>query len=60
MSDTTDGDHDRSPSESSVALGWLDPTHIVRSVVLSLMDSADHVAEWLMSGKRNEATPRRD
>jgi hypothetical protein len=59
MSDTTDEDRDRSPGESRVALGWLDPTHIVRSIVLSLMDSADHVAEWLMS-KRNEATPRRD
>jgi len=56
MTDTTDEDRDRSPTESSLALGWLDPAHIVRSIVLSLMDSADHVAEWLMSRNRNEPT----
>lgn len=60
MSDTTDEDRDRSTKESSVALEWLDPSHIVRSIVLSLMDSADHVTEWLMPSKGDEATPRRD
>jgi hypothetical protein len=60
MPDTTDESRDRSAKESSVALGWLDPIHIVRSIVLSLMDSADHVAEWLMPRRRNAATPKRD
>ena len=60
MSDTTDEDRDRSTRESSVAVEWLDPTNIVRSIVLSLMDSADHVAEWLMPRKGDEATPKKD
>ncbi len=60
MSDTTDADRDRSTRESSVALEWLDPTNIVRSIVLSLMDSADHVVEWLMPSKGDEATPKKD
>ncbi len=30
--------------------GTLTPTAVLRSIALSLMDTADRVAEWLVSG----------
>jgi hypothetical protein len=60
MTETSDEKSERSEAKSSLALGWFDPGNILRSIVLSLMDSADHVAEWLLPRKGNEATPKRD
>lgn len=60
MPETTDEHRDQAVREPPVALGWLDPIHILRSIILSLMDSADHLAERLMPRGNDEAASRRD
>ena len=49
LASSDDNREERAPFVASWLSGALTPTAVLRSIALSLMDTADRVAEWLVS-----------
>ncbi len=49
LASSDDNREERAPFATSWLCGALTPTAVLRSIALSLMDTADRVAAWLVS-----------
>lgn len=52
-----DNREERTPHATSWLSGALTPTAVLRSIALSLMDTADRLVEWLVS-RRTDTDPK--
>ncbi len=57
LASSDDNEGERTPHATSWLSGALTPTAVLRSIALSLMDTADRVAEWFVS-RGTDADPK--